>query len=741
MFVSFFGKQGFRITKFRVTGMSLGGWLLRMVVIPAWLGSSVTGVAGSLAEVGAVKTETPPVMDGRLDDAVWKRGGVVSGLRQYKPRAGKPMSERTEIRVLYDADFLYLGVRCYDREPGKIASRGMERDGGVLASDYVYFFFDTFYDRRNGYAFAVSPDEGRWDALISNAFHVNTNWDGIWDVRCSIDRQGWVAEVKIPFKTLGFREGETVWGFNVARSIARKGEAGRWVDPRPEVETQYAGNAGRLTGLTGMEQGVGVTFSPYLLGRSRYSKFGSDESEVDAGFDFRYRLTPSLTATLSYNTDFAETEVDQRQINFSRFPLFFPEKRAFFLEDSGIYRFSSEKDNLLIPYYSRRIGLNNRGERVPLIGAAKLSGRVGDYELGMTAAHLDSHGGLGNQSVFAGRVVRHLGQHSSLGAMVTVGDPNSEGDNYLGGLDYRFQTSTFRGDKTLMANVFALGTVTQPDGAGEFSGHAFGLGLNYPNDTFNFRLNAMEISDGFNPALGFVRRTGIRQYSSSWRYLKRCDDPTYLQWVSLVYANEIITDLDNELKTRSHSIYPLVLKLGSGDELSYGLTQTLDEIDAAFPIPGGSTIAMGRYDMLTHDVKCQLSDTRAVSGELGMQWGDFYGGDWKRAYANLWWSPHKRLAVGVNYEWNTFDMPDADIDSQLVSAWLVWRFSPRMRWSNLIQYDTLSDTMGVNSRFSWEFKPGKNVNIVLSQLYWDQRGSFQLLDSELVAKAQLQFRF
>jgi hypothetical protein len=332
MFVSFFCKRGFQVTKFQGTGMGWGGALVLFLVSLNLLVSGVSEAAGSLAEVRAVKTETPPVMDGRLDDMVWKRGGVVSGLRQYQPRAGKPMSERTEIRVLYDADFLYLGVRCYDREPGKIASRGMERDGGVLASDYVYFFFDTFHDRRNGYAFAVSPDEGRWDALVSNAFHVNTNWDGIWDVRCSIDKQGWVAEVKIPFKTLGFREGETVWGFNVSRSIARKGEAGRWVDPRPEVETHYAGNAGRLTGLKGMQQGVGLTFSPYLLGRSRYSKFGSDVSEFDAGFDLRYRLTPSLTATLSYNTDFAETEVDQRQINFTRFPLFFPEKRAFFME-------------------------------------------------------------------------------------------------------------------------------------------------------------------------------------------------------------------------------------------------------------------------------------------------------------------------------------------------------------------------------------------------------------------------
>lgn len=697
--------------------------------------------AEGATETRAVRTEVAPVLDGRLNEAAWQRGGLVTGLRQYRPRAGKPMSEKTEIRILYDLDYLYLGIRCYDSEPGRIVSRGMERDGAVLSSDHVYFFFDTFHDRRNGYAFAVSPDEGRWDALVSNVFDVNKNWDGLWDVRCSIDQQGWVAEIRIPFKTLGFRPGETTWGFNVSRMIPRKREAGRWVDPRPEMQTHYPSIAGRLVGLEGIHQGLGITFTPYVLGRSRRMKYGTDSDEFDAGFDLRYRLSSGLSATLSYNTDFAETEVDQRQINFSRFPLFFPEKRSFFLEDSGVYQFATAQDNLLIPYYSRRIGLDGKGARVPLIAAAKLSGRVGDYELGLTSAHLDSHGGLSNQSVFVGRVVRHLGEHSSIGAMLTAGDPNSEGENYLGGLDYRFQTSKFCGDKTLAASVFALGTVTKPEEGDDFDGHAFGASLNYPNDAFNFSLDAIEISEDFNPALGFVKRTGIRQYSSSWRYLKRYKDPEFLEWLSFVYANTITTDLDNSLKTRSHSVYPLSLRFGSGDELSYGITWTYDEIDDAFMIPGGSTIPVGQYDMVVHTTKLKLSDSRVLSGEIGTKWGDFYGGDWKRAYIDLWWAPNKFLSVGANYEWNEFQMPDADIDSQLVSAWVVWRFSPRMRWSNLIQYDTLSDTIGLNSRFSWEFRPGKNLNLVLSQLYWDEKTDTQLIDSELVAKAQLQFRF
>ena len=345
------------------------------------------------------------------------------------------MSESTEVRILYDQTTLYIGVRCSDRNPDGIIARGRERDGSVLVGDHVAFFFDTFHDRRNGYVFAVSPDEGRWDALVSNHFAANTDWDGIWDVRCRKDAGGWTAEIVIPFKTLAYEPKGEVWGFNFSRNIARKGESGRWTSPRPETKLHYAGNAGTLTGLQGLPVNLGVEVSPYVLARSR-DESGKDASlGGDAGLDVRWRINPGLTATLSLNTDFADTEVDQRQINFTRFPLFFPEKRDFFLEDSGIYRFADLNQRLLIPYFTRRIGLSGTGDRIKI------------------------------------------------------------------------------------------------------------------------ELQAAEISAGFDPALGFIRRSDVRYYASNSQYLIRPASPTWYQWFSFIYANQIYTDLDNDLQTRSHSFY------------------------------------------------------------------------------------------------------------------------------------------------------------------------------------------
>ena len=698
-------------------------------------------MAGQEKSVATVATATPPVVDGRLDDAVWLRAPVIQGLKQVEPVPGKEMSEATEVRILYDQTALYIGVRCYDRNPSGIQARGRERDGSVLIGDNVTFFFDTFHDRRNGYAFAVSPDEGRWDALVSNHFNANTDWNGLWEARCRTDDKGWTAELAIPFKTLGYDAKGTVWGFNFSRSIARKGESGRWASPRPETKIHYAGDAGTLTGLRDLPAHLGLEVSPYALARARKERGRDSSITGDVGLDFRWRISSGLTATLSLNTDFAETEVDQRQINFTRFPLFFPEKREFFLEDSGIYRFADLNEGLLIPYFTRRIGLSSSGEQVPILGAAKLAGRAGDYEMGITTAYLDEATGVESKPVFAGRVTREVFGESTVGVIATAGDPRSDGDNALLGFDFRYQTSEWLRDQTLVANLFFLNSQTDPVASPDFSGHAYGIGLTWPGDKININLQAAEISSGFDPALGFIRRSDVRYYASKSRYLMRPEMPTWYQWFSFIYANQIYTDLDNELQTRSHSFYPLVVRLAGNDEISLGITDTLDRTAFSFDLPGGVTVPAGSYDMVSSELKWTMADRRAVSGETGVRGGEYYGGDWRSVFATLSWIPASLTAFGLGYDYNHFDLPGGIIDSQLMSFYVVLRFTPQVRWSNLVQYDTISDTIGFNSRFSWEYQPGRQIDAVLSQLYWDGTSGLQLLDTELVAKLGMQIRF
>jgi len=689
----------------------------------------------------ALAVDAPPCLDGALDEAMWKNAPVLTRLTQVEPQPGKPMTEFTELRVVYDRTAIYLGVRCHDRDPARIRCRGRERDGSVLSGDHVVFFFDTFKDRRNGYAFAVSPDEGRWDALVSNHFTANTDWDGIWEVRARIDERGWTAEIAIPFKTINYDPASDSWGFNFGRSIARKGESGRWSSPRPEALIHYAANAGTLAGLRDLPDNLGVEVAPYALGRLRHSQGRDSSLSGDAGLDVRWRITPGLNATLSINTDFAETEVDQRQINFTRFPLFYPEKRDFFLEDSGIYRFADLNEELFIPYFTRRIGLSTAGERVPILGAGKLAGRVGNHELGVTTAMLDEAYGVESKAVFAGRISKPVWGESTVGMIATAGDPQSNGDNALFGFDYRHQTAEWLGDETLVANLFYLNTLTEPEHADSYGGHAYGMGLSWPGDQINIALQAAEISAGFNPALGFIKRNDVRYYGSDWRYLVRPSDPAWWQWISFVYANQTYTDLDNELQTLSHSFYPLVLRTAGNDEFSLGVTDTRDSPQFPFTLPGNVVVPAGSYDMLAYETKVKFAETRALSGETGLRWGDYYGGDWRSAFANMWWIPGSLAAYGLSYDYNQFKLPGGDIDSHLMSLWLVLRFTPVIRWSNLVQYDTISDTIGFNSRFSWEYRSGHRFDAVLSQLYWDSPDDFQLLDSELVGKIGMQIRF
>ncbi|MBI4604798.1 MAG: carbohydrate binding family 9 domain-containing protein, partial [Planctomycetes bacterium] len=317
---------------------------------------------GERRRVEAVRVARAPVVDGRLDDEAWKLAPDAGPLIQVVPVEGAEPSERTEFRFVYDDHALYVGAWCFDREPQAILAREMARDGPIYVDDYVAISLDTFHDRRNGYLFTVSSSGAQLDFLISNNTEADSNWDGIWRAAARIDGEGWKAEIEFPFRSLGFDPSKETWGLNLMRYIARRMERCHWSGARQNLWTFNFAEAGDLTGLRGLEPGLGLELVPYALSRYRDERIQEDRDlTFDAGGELNYRITPRLVARLSYNMDFAETEVDARQINLTRFPLFFPEKRDFFLEDGGIFRFGGLGQEL-IPFFSRRIGLTERGE-------------------------------------------------------------------------------------------------------------------------------------------------------------------------------------------------------------------------------------------------------------------------------------------------------------------------------------------------------------------------------------------
>ena len=707
----------------------------------------------------ATKIESGKItVNGRLDEAVWSDAKWTSGLRQYEPVAGSPMTEKTEFAILYTPDVLYLGVRCHDSEPSKIIGRVMERDGFLFSDDYIYFVFDSFHDQRNGYVFSVNPVGGRQDSLAGNNSGTDSNWDTIWSGKCSVDEEGWKAEIGIPFKSISFDPNISIWGFNISRTIRRSNERGRWMNARPEIRTSQTTYAGDILGLEGMRQGIGLQFSPYVLGRYRDTDTDRDLLG-EAGFDLRYRVTPGLSATFSYNTDFAQTEVDNRQLNFSRFPLFFPEKRDFFLQDSNLYNFGPNRSRifrtLMLPYFSRRIGLSDDGDVVPVHFATKVSGRVGDYELGLTQAFLDGAHHIDTQNVFAGRISRRVGRESSVGVLGTAGDPNSNGDSSTGGADLRYRTSSLFGDKVLTADAWVLGSMTNPDPnppidgdeeepplTEDYSGYAYGFQMSYPNEPWSVTARYNEIEDSFDPALGYTRRSGIRTFGTYVAFRHRPSETRWYRDLRSSYFQEHYWDFDGNVDSGLHRLTLFDLELESADEISFSINHQTDNPDESFDLVDAVTVPADDYSWTEFELGLEFTSRRTLGGEVELSYGDFYDGTRFQLGMELNLRPGRHFVLGLDYSYNNVRLPQGEFQTHLAAVNFVWQFSPELAWTNLVQYDSVSESIGYFSRIEWEYRPGSNLYLVINQLAEkkDDR-SFHRIESDVTCKVGTSIRF
>ena len=722
-------------------------WLVAIVSVSR----AVSGADGSDSETSPPEfgvTDTParrtlhitrvdkgPTVDGDLTDSVWDTAPDGGRLHQVVPTPGGEPSERTEFRVLYDANALYIAVWCYERDTDQIVARAMERDD-LLEDDKVTFVFDTFRDRRNAVLFAVNPNGARTDGLITDNVNLDTNWDGIWSARSKVDEDGWRAEVEIPFKTLSFDPQIDTWGFNVEREMKSRFEIARWTTPRPAIGVENVADAGDLTGLSGLEQGLGLDVIPYGIVRATSNRVTRDDDlEVDGGGDLRYRIAPNLTVRLSYNTDFAETEVDAREITLSRFPIFFPEKREFFLEDGGIFDFGGGRSDFFLPFFSRRIGLGSSGEVVPILAAGKLTGRVDDYSIGVLDAVLDEQRGLGFQNAFVGRIKRNIFDQSSIGLLTTHGDPNSDVDNAVVGSDYKYRTTTFLGNYVVEANVFGLASHTED--LGNEAELAYGANLSTPNDWFDLNLGVVEINDDFNPAMGFAPRKDARVYSWTTTYSPRPEGLPFVRQTFNTYTAEHITSISNDTESVLHTIFSRT-EFESAEEAMIIWRRFFDAPPEDFEVSEDVIIPPGDYWWSEWEFRFSTAPKRLLSAGTSFRVGEFYDGQHEvySIEANL--LPSKYWGLRSSYSINEVDLPGGTFDTQLATLRLGINFAPDITWATFVQYDNVSNTYGYNSRFRWELKPGTDVFLVINQNFTDES---RLLTTEAASKVVMTIRF
>ena len=711
-----------------------------MPLLAAALAAALTSPAPAQGRdppsLDVARTETPPVIDGVLDDPAWTDAPVIDELWQVEPVEGAPPTRRTEVRIVYDDDFMYFGVRCFDDEPDRIIATQLKRDGIQEADDRVEIVIDPFFDRRNGYLFSTNPVGARLDALLEANRLVLENWDGIWYAGSTIDEQGWSAEIAIPFKTISFNPRTSRWSFNIERTVRRDNERIRWSSPQQNKRLTSVADAGVLEGIEGISQGLGLDVKPW--GKLVYEDedAGDDDVDLDGGVDVFYKLTPSLTLSLTVNTDFAETEVDERQVNLTRFPLFFPEKRDFFLQDEGLFEFGGIRRNPL-PFFSRRIGLSPTGQPVDLIAGAKLTGRVGAINVGALVIAQDDAGPIDSEVLGTVRPKVNVFEESTVGLIATTGDTLSNQDNQVVGSDFNYRTSTLFGGKVLEGHAWFLHSSTS---GAEGDDESWGFKLRYPNDRIDWSVDVSEIGDRFNAGLGFVPRRGIREYIGRWRYRWRPQGSS-IRTIDTGIDGELITNLDNHTETSELSLNVVEIRNDIGDAVSFEIEFDREVLDEPFEIRPGNVIPVGAYDFNRYRGEVSTSDARPLSFLAAVEGGDFYDGDRLDTELEAQWRASPHLFLGFGWEQSDVDLPGGDFQVQIAQARVNVLPSPDLSWTNFIQWDSDSDSMGINSRLRWIIEPGSDLYFVVNQGF-DTRGSrFDSTFTELTTKVVWTFRF
>jgi len=706
---------------------------------------TATSASGRLVPaLNARRVETPPVVDGDLSDAAWKDAETIAGLFQTDPRPGEPSTEKTEARVVFDSETIYFGIHCFDSEPDGVVATQMARNGSTFLDDRVSILLDTFRDRRNGYMFQISAGGAREDALVSdNGTRVDFDWDGIWRGSATLADDGWTAEIAIPTRTVGFRPDAEAWGFNVDRLIRRRVEFARWASPDPDYDFTQVAEAGELRGLTGLEQGFGLDLRPYGLTRWTHSETsGPDDMQEDddlflkLGGDAFYRITPALTASLTINTDFAETEVDDRQVNLTRFPLFFPEKRDFFLEDASLFEFGSNSEDL-IPFFSRRIGLSGDGEPVPILVGGKLAGRAGPINVGALDVVTGESGDLDAQNLAAARVSANVLEQSTVGGIFTSGDPTGETENVLAGADANYRISDFLGDRNLVARAFFLATHTSGDSGDDL---AYGASVEYPNDLFEAAIAAKEIQENFDPKLGFVPRRDIRDYDLGLGYSPR------FEGVVRRLRNEIdasvVTDVGSDVETSFVSLQPLGIIFDSGDEIMPNVSWQYEDLDEDFEIHDDVTIPAGSYDYARAGIVVEGGSKRPIVPTVGYEAGEFFDGTRQDLFASVIVKPSRYFFLAPQYEENRVDLPGGDFIVRVARVRATINFSPAVSWNHFLQYDTDSEVLGYQSRLRWIIEDGREVFLVFNSAFdREENDSLDLQETELTLKVEYTLRF
>ena len=678
-------------------------------------------------------------IDGVLNEPAWNTAERADAFVQSDPMEGAAPSGRTVVRVLAGPKALVIGIVCEDPDPEGIVSFSVQRDAALASEDHVRIVLGPFLDGRSGYVFAVNPGGARYDGLINPGGEGdNAEWDGIWEAATSRSATGWSAEVWIPMQTLSFKPGLREWHFNVQRRIQRLLETDRWASPARQYQVTQTSRAGLLIDLPDFDQGLGLSVRPAVTtGGGVPAPSIPVDGEFQPSVDVSQRLGSGMLASLTINTDFAETEVDTRRTNLTRFPLFFPEKRTFFLEGADIFSFGLGLNQSIIPFFSRRVGLVG-GSEVPIIAGGKLNGRIGETNVGgLVAGTSDKTDVVRDKALMAvGRVKRNLWAESWVGAIATVGDPIGRSGSWLGGADFTYATSRFRGNKNLLVGVWALATGRDDLGR---DATAHGVTIDYPNDLWDVNFVYRRIGRDFDPSLGFVPRRAVHLFNMQANNRTRLSRGP-LQQLFHQFQPFVAADLSGRWESYQVFVAPINWRFRSGDRVEVNANPTGERLVAPFEIARGVVIPPGSYHWRRYRLEGGTAQKRRLYTQFTWWFGDFYDGDLDQLQWTGSWNPTPLFTVELTAERNLGRLASGRFTQTLVGNRLRINVSSDLSVASYVQYDTDSDSIGVNARLRWTFRPVADLFVVYNHNVRSLLDRWQLDSNQLLVKLQYAWR-
>ncbi len=692
------------------------------VVPPPIAPEVISRNAAGQATVRAVRLAAPLQLDGKLDEAVYQDVPAISDFVQVDPAAGEPATEKTELWLLFDRDSLYVVGRCWDSHPEREIANEMRRDGArIPRNENVAFSLDTFYDRRNGYGFELTPVGGRFDYELTNEGSPNRDWNPVWEAGTSRSDRGWAFEARIPFKSLRYRPGAVqIWGFQARRMVRWKNEISFLTKlPASVGETGHfrVSLAASVVGLEVPESSKNLEIKPYAI-----SSLSSDVTlnpplsnalKGDWGGDVKYGITKGLTADFTYNTDFAQVEADLQQVNLTRFSLFFPEKRDFFLENAGIFAFggATGADNTPALFYSRRIGLSGT-DAVPIVAGGRVTGRAGKFGIGALDIQADNlpRAGVGATNFSVLRVKRDILRRSSIGAIFTgrsAGSASAD-TNKAYGLDAAFILTN-----TVTASAFWAQTQGNRPPGDDMS---YRGRFDYLGDRYTVQLEQLGVGANFNPEVGFVRRTDIRRSYGRVLFSPR---PRRRSIVRKYYYNstlEYILTGEGRTDTRTW-VEEFGADFQNGDHVQLTYSDFYELVPLPIRLAPNTVVPVGSYRYRSVRGGFNFGPQRkAAAANLTLEYGSFYGGDKSSATVTnglVSFPPH--LMIEPTYTLNRVALPQGSFTSHLFGPRVTYTVTPPMFISALLQYNSLASSVSANVRFRWEYQPGSELFVVLNE--------------------------